>query len=71
MSDGLTEEELHAYLEKISERGCEAVNEALLQAEQGRAIPEIAHLDQHQQNQVLAELKKVMSVYTSCDVSEE
>lgn len=63
----LSEKEVHDYAEKIARRGCADVNRLLEEIDQGRVVPEIAHLEKQQQNQVLVELKIVMRVYDSCD----
>ena len=68
MSDLLSHEELHRYLEQISEQGCETVSKLLYQVDQGGSIPEIEHLEPSQQQQVIKELRKVMAVYTECSV---
>ena len=71
MSEVLSEKTIHAYAEKIAQRGCADVNRLLKDAADGVAVPEIAHLDKHQQQQVLVELKTVMQVYDRCDTGQE
>jgi hypothetical protein len=67
----LSEKEVHDYAEKIAERGCADVNRLLQEIDDGIAVPEIAHLNEHQQRQVLVELRLVMAVYDSCEVIPE
>jgi pullulanase/glycogen debranching enzyme len=71
VNDLLSEKEVHDYAEKIAERGCANVNRLLQEIEDGTEVPEIAHLDEHQQRQVLVELKIVMAVYDRCAVIPE
>ena len=66
MIELLSEKEVHDYAEKIAERGCADVNRLLQKIGDGMEVPEIAHLDEHQQKQVLIELKVVMAVYANC-----
>ena len=67
MTRRLSEKEVHDYAEKIAMRGCANVNRLLEEIDQGAIVPEIAHLNEQQQQQVLVELKVVMQVYDSCD----
>lgn len=67
MTSLLSEKEVHDYAEKIARRGCADVNRLLEEIDQGMVVPEIAHLEEQQQKQVLVELKVVMRVYDSCD----
>jgi hypothetical protein len=64
----LTHRELDRYLDRICASGCAQVNRMIAEMENGRVIEEIAHLPRPQQQQILFELKSVMSVYTSCSV---
>jgi hypothetical protein len=67
MTEQLTDDLLHEYLEQIAARGCADVNQLITDIDNGMPVPEIAHLDEAQQQQVITELKKVMKVYDSCD----
>ena len=64
----LSHRELNRYLDRICASGCAQVNRMIAEMESGRMIEEIAHLPQPQQQQILLELKSVMSVYISCSV---
>jgi len=65
----LPDKEVHDFLELISQRGCEEVNKLLNDHALGIPIPEIKHLPDRQQHQIVVELHKVMAVYTACDKS--
>ena len=71
MSEVLSDKTIHAYAEKIAQRGCADVNRLLEEVENGVEVPEIAHLDRHQQQQVLIELRTVMEVYDRCDTEQD
>lgn len=71
MSEQLSDKVIHAYAEKIALRGCADVNRLLEDVENGAQVPEIAHLEKLQQQQVLVELRAVMEVYDRCDTDQE
>ena len=67
MTESLSDKEMHDYLEKIAASGCADVNQLIIDYDNGAEIAEIAHLESAQQRQVMAELRKVMKVYDSCE----
>ena len=71
MSGSLTDKEMHDYLEQIAASGCADVNQLIADYDNGAEIAEIAHLDSAQQHQVMAELRKVMKVYDSCEIDSK
>ena len=50
-------------IETICQGGCDAVRGVITALEQGREVNELSGLDSESQQQVLAELKAVMSIY--------
>ncbi|MCW8962709.1 MAG: hypothetical protein OQL16_02855 [Gammaproteobacteria bacterium] len=71
MSKILSDTELHELLEEIAARGCAEVNQLLVDIDNGADVPEIAHLNDVTQQQVIYELRKIMKVYDSCEVEPE
>lgn len=71
MSEDLSDKELHDYLEQIAARGCADVNQLIIEIKNGANVPEIAHLSEAQQQQVIEELSGVMKVYDSCEIDPE
>lgn len=55
-------------IEHICEQGCIFVREVIVSIENNDCVNELKHLDDAEQQQVLLELKVVMSIY---DLSDE
>lgn len=56
----MTENEI---LEKICQQGCRTVNEQIDAMENGKIIPELENLSFSTQQNLLQQLKEIMSVY--------
>ncbi len=69
MNTLLQQDEVHYYLDRIAVRGCAEVNQMIDTMDSGGVIDEISHLPENQQQQVFRELKQIMQVYDSCEVS--
>lgn len=60
---------IDACVEAICNKGCRVVRHDIELLEQGRILPELVHLPPQSRQQVLEELKSIMSVYgDSCRV---
>jgi len=71
MSELLSDRVLHDFLEQIAARGCADVNQLIVDIGNGAEVPEIAHLNESQRQQVIHELRNVMKVYDSCEIDPE
>jgi len=54
-------------IEQICQQGCTAVREVIVSLESHDSVAELDHLSDEQKQQVLSELKIVMSVYDQQD----
>jgi len=54
-------------IEQICQQGCTVVREVIVRLESHASVAELDHLSDEQKQQVLSELKTVMSVYDQQD----
>lgn len=71
VSETLSDTELHELLEAIAAQGCAEVNQLLADIDDGKEVPEIAHLSHPTRQRVIHELRKIMQVYDSCEGGTE
>ena len=59
----MTSKQIDQGVERICQKGCQAVREDIRLLEQGVILPELRDLDESVHHQVLQELRAIMAVY--------